>query len=238
MQLGVMEVFVRRTNALACALFVLASAVFAEAQFATNAAAANSLVSTVAMTTVTRALVPLRNDLDDKHRIRPGDKLAFRVDEDKEEAKQLVVTDSGEIELPHTLGRFVAANKTCKELAREIKTAIEKEYYHRATVHLGIDTVNPVRGKAYIAGQITKPGPITLPTDEPLTVSQAVLLAQPTQWAKLTEVRITRGAGKNAKFITVNVDAINKGRGREKDEPLEPDDLVFVDERGLKFGSN
>jgi protein involved in polysaccharide export with SLBB domain len=232
-----MEVFARRTNALVCGFVLLASTLFADAQFSTNAVI-TSLVSTAATTSVTRALVPLRNDLDDKHRIRPGDKLAFRVDEDREEAKQLVVTDSGEIELPFTLGRFIAANKTCKELGREIKTALEKDYYHRATVHLGIDTVNPVRGKAYIAGQITKPGPITLPTDEPLTVSQAVLLAQPTQWAKLSEVRVTRGTGKNTKFITVNVDAINKGKGRETDEPLEPDDLVFVDERGLKFGGN
>jgi protein involved in polysaccharide export with SLBB domain len=231
MQLGRMEVFARRLAALTCGLILFVSAGPGYAQSTTN-----SLVSTTAMTSITRALVPLRGDLDDKHVIRPGDKLTFRVDEDKEEAKQLVVTDSGEVELPSTLGRFTAAAKTCKALAQEIKVALEKDYYHRATVHLGIDTVNPVRGKAYIAGQVTKPGPLTLPTDEPLTVYQAVLLAQPTQWAKLSEVRLTRGVGRNAQIRTVNVEAIQKGK-RELDLPLEPDDLVFVEERGIKFGN-
>src|SRR4051794_32180757 len=91
MQFGPMEVLVRRLNALACALVLLGFPIATRAEIVTN-----SLVQTTAMTTVTHAIVPLRNNLDDRHPIRPGDKLAFRVDEDKEEAKQLVVTDSGE----------------------------------------------------------------------------------------------------------------------------------------------
>ena len=85
-------------------------------------------------------------DLDDKHIIRAGDKLSFRIDEDKEEPKVLNVTDSGEIELPYNLGRFSAANKTCKRLAQEIKATVEKEYYHRATVHLGEPLTKPASG--------------------------------------------------------------------------------------------
>lgn len=172
--------------------------------------------------------------LDNQHTIRPGDKLSFRVDEDREEAKPLVVTDSGEIELPQPFGRFYASGKTCKALAQEIKVALEKDYYKQATVRLGLDTINNVRGKAYIFGQISKPGPVNIPVDSKLKLSQAILLAgPPLQWAKLSAVRVVR-AGKTT---VVDLDAImNKGRA-EKDLLLEPDDWVVVPERGVLVGS-
>jgi protein involved in polysaccharide export with SLBB domain len=174
-------------------------------------------------------------DLDDRHVIRAGDKLSFRIDEDKEEPKVLAVTDSGEIELPYNLGRFMAANKTCRTLAQEIKTTVEKDYYHTASVHLGIDTVNAVRGKVYVQGQVTKPGPVTMPADTALRLSQALLLAgPPTQWAKLKEVRVVRNVGKEAKVFIVNAEEFNNGR-MENDIVLEPEDWVIVGERGLKF---
>jgi protein involved in polysaccharide export with SLBB domain len=168
--------------------------------------------------------------LDNQHTIRPGDKLSFRVDEDREEAKPLVVTDSGEIELPQPFGRFYASGKTCKTLAQEIKVALEKDYYKRATVRLGLDAINNVRGKAYIHGQVSKTGPVNIPVDSKLKLSEAIVLAgPPLQWAKLSAVRVVR-AGKTT---VVDVDAvINKGRS-EKDMVLEPDDLVVVPERGV-----
>lgn len=177
-------------------------------------------------------------ELDNQHRIRPGDKLSFRVAEDREEAKPLLVTDSGEIELPSPFGRFHAAGQTCKTLAQEIKAALEKDYYKHATVHLGIDAMNNVRGKAYVSGQVAKPGPVNIPVEAPLKVSQAILLAgPPTQWAKLSEVKVVRQNGRDAQTLVVNVDAIlNKGRP-EKDIVLEPDDLIIVPERGIIFGN-
>src|SRR5947199_1645573 len=87
----------------------------------TTNAQVSSNSSIAATTAVTHAVVPLRSDLDDEHRIRPGDKLSFRVEEDREEPKLLPVTDSGEVELPYNFGRLIAANKTCKALAQEIK---------------------------------------------------------------------------------------------------------------------
>ena len=174
--------------------------------------------------------VPQLVELDNQHTIRPGDKLSFRIDEDREEAKALVVTDSGEIELPQPFGRFSAAGKTCKALGDEIKVALEKDYYKRATVRLGLDAINKVRGKAAIHGQVAKPGLVDIPVDSKLKLSQAILIAgPPLQWAKLSAVRVVR-AGKT---MVVDLDAImNKGR-TEKDIFLEPDDWVHVPERGV-----
>ena len=176
--------------------------------------------------------------LDDQHRLRAGDKLSFRVVEDGEDAKMLPVTDSGEIELPNGFGRFTANGKTCRTLAQEIKAELEKDYYKRATIQLGLDSINNVRGQAYVSGQVSKPGPVNIPVNALLKLSQAILIVgPPTQWAKLTTVKVVRQTGKETQTMIVDVDAIlNKGRP-ERDMVLEPDDLVIVPERGVLIGN-
>lgn len=222
--LGGMEVCQQRIAALFCTALIFVAPWAAPAAVLTNAS--TNVVATFP------ALAP--RTLDDQHKLRPGDKLSFRVAEDAEEAKSLLVMDSGEIELPNGFGRFNAAGKTCRSLAEEIKVALEKDYYKRATVQLGVDVQNNVRGKAYVSGQVSKPGPVIIPVDAPLKLSQAILIAgPPTQWAKLTTVKVVRQAGKETQTIIVDMNAIlNQGR-LEKDITLEPDDLVIVPERGV-----
>jgi protein involved in polysaccharide export with SLBB domain len=221
-----MEVFRYRTWAALCAAVIFGATVCAQTAGTNNG---NSAVMNV-----TRALPGQSFDLDNHHKIRPGDKLSFRIAEDREDAKSLPVTDSGEIELPQPFGRFAAAGKTCKTLAQEIKTALEKDYYKRATVHLGLDALNSVRGRAYVSGQVTKPGPVDIPVNQPLKLSQAILQVGPTQWAKLTNVKVVR---ENGQTIIADVDAVlNKGKV-EKDMVLEPGDLIIVPERGVVFGN-
>jgi protein involved in polysaccharide export with SLBB domain len=226
-----MEVSLVRAGIISCVAVLISAASLPAQIVSTNAT--NAAVNAVAP----RAAAGTSRALDDHHRLRPGDKLSFRVAEDGEDAKPLTVTDLGEIELPYGFGRFAAANKTCRALAQEIKVALEKDYYKRATVHLGLDAINNVRGKAYVSGQVSKPGPVSIPVDAPLKLSQAILIAgPPTQWAKLSAVKVVRQGGKDTQTFIVDVDAIlNKGRP-EKDVVLEPDDLVIVPERGVLVG--
>ncbi|MBV9390471.1 MAG: polysaccharide biosynthesis/export family protein, partial [Verrucomicrobia bacterium] len=58
--------------------------------------------------------------LDDKRPLRVGDRLSMRVVEDRKPPTPLVVTDSGEVEVP-LIGRVMAKGKTCKQLAYSIK---------------------------------------------------------------------------------------------------------------------
>jgi protein involved in polysaccharide export with SLBB domain len=202
---------------------------------AADAAARNSMTTNaIANTNASRVAFPPARELDNQHRLRPGDKLSFRVAEDGEEAKSLPVTDSGEIELPMGFGRFTAVGKTCRALAQEIKVALEKDYYKRATVQLAIDAYNSVRGKAYVSGEVAKPGPVNIPVDAPLKLSQAILLAgPPTQWANLKIVKVVRLTGKDAQTRIIDANAIIKQGRLESDIALEPDDLVIVPERGV-----
>ncbi len=120
--------------------------------------------------------------LDDKHRLTLGDKISFQILEDLDDPKetldpkQLTVADDGEIEGPY-IGRVRAEGKTCKQLAAEIKTALEKDYYYQATVRIAIDLKAKSRGRVYLVGPVRTPGAQEIPGDEILTLSKAIMRA-------------------------------------------------------------
>jgi protein involved in polysaccharide export with SLBB domain len=176
--------------------------------------------------------------LDDKHTLAIGDRISFRIEEDEEDPKPLIVTDSGDLEIPN-LGRFPAENRTCKQLARELKTALEKEYYYQATVIIAVDSMAKSRGKVYLVGPVRMPGPQELPSDEVLTLSKAILRAGGfTDFADQHNVKITRqgGVGEGDK-VTLVVDVgriFDKGK-TENDVALKSGDLIYIPERTIRF---
>ena len=175
--------------------------------------------------------------LDDKHKLAIGDRLSFRIEEDQEDPKPIFVTDSGDLEIPY-IGRFPAENKTCKQLATELKAALEKEYYYHATVILAVDVMVKNRGKVYLVGAVRAPGPVEMPSDETLTVSKAISRAGSfTDFADSRHVQITRkpvGATDKQSF-TVDVRRIYDKGDIELDLPLEPGDLIFVPEKTIRL---
>lgn len=176
--------------------------------------------------------------LDNKHRLAVGDRISFRIVEDEEDAKPLVVTDLGDLEIPY-VGRFPVVGKTCRELARLLKTELEKEYYYQASVVISVDVMARSRGKVYLVGPVRSPGPLELPSDEVLTVSKAILRAGGFgDFADRKRVKITRrSAGTNQADLTIVVDVaeiLEKGK-READLALEPGDLIYIPERLVRF---
>jgi polysaccharide export outer membrane protein len=178
------------------------------------------------------------NVLDDQYALSIGDHLSYRVVEDEDNPQSIVVTDSGDVEVPY-LGRYPAVGKTCKELAQQLKAALEKTYYIHATVIIAVDSKPKSRGKVYLVGAIGAPGAEDIPSDEILTVGKAILRAGGlTSFADGSNVKVTRGdtthPGANKSF-TVNVlDIFEKGRTSE-DVALQPGDLIFVPERMIRF---
>jgi protein involved in polysaccharide export with SLBB domain len=180
---------------------------------------------------------PLTVDaLDDTHRLGTADKVTFRILEDrmfddKEESKELYVTDSGELDIPY-LGRIPAVSKTCKQLAEEIKRLLEEKYYYKATVLVGVDILNKTRGRVYISGKVKVPGYLDIPSDEVFTVSKAILRAGGfTEFADKRHVRVTRGRGNSAglgDIVVIDVGQVLEKGLAGKDLELGPDDRVFV----------
>jgi len=183
------------------------------------------------------ALTNTPDTLDDKHRLAIGDRLSFRIIEDEEDPKQLSVTDSGDLEFPY-IGRFPATGKTCKQLAGELKTELEKDYYYKATVIVAVDIMTKSRGKVYLVGPVRTPGPQEIPSDEILTLSKAILRAGGfSDFADQKNVKVTRKSNTDAedqKFVVNVADVLAKGK-TESDLPLEPGDLIYVPERSIRF---
>ena len=143
--------------------------------------------------TSTVGLTSSMDVLNDTTKLSAGDRLSFRIVEDRQQPISLVVTDSGEMEVPH-IGRVAALDKTCKQLAREIKPLLEQEYFKRATVIIGLDQQSgKSRGKVYLTGQVRSPGVLELLPGDPLTLSQAILRANGVgDFADKRKVRLVR----------------------------------------------
>jgi protein involved in polysaccharide export with SLBB domain len=181
--------------------------------------------------------------LDDQHVLTPGDKVSVRVledkiFEDKETAKSLTVTDSRELDAPY-IGRVSVAGKTCKEVAGQLKTLLEKDYYYRATVIVGLDSVNKLRGKAYVQGQVRNQGPIDLLFDQKVTAGKAILMAGGfsdfANKKKIKVIRTASGPEGKAQTFEIDMEAVLEHGETDKDILLEPNDYIIVPARSVNF---
>ncbi len=176
--------------------------------------------------------------LDADHRLGPRDALTYRVAEDRDDkVYQLVVTDSGEVELPLG-GRVKASGKTTQQLTADVKGVLEREYYKpgHATVFLGLTYAAPnaSKGKIYFEGEVASHGAIDLPADGELTLYQAILqLGGFTEQANLKGVFVYRKGG-SKDGTRVDCKAIKNGDAT-KDMVLQPGDRVLVKRKMFDF---
>ena len=174
---------------------------------------------------------------DDKYKLRIGDKVRFQILEDRDLPRLLVVTDSGELDIPY-IGPVTAVGKTSKELVGELKVKLEKEFYHRATVVLVLDEANKLWGRIYVYGQVKTQGRIEIAMHEHITAGKAVLLAGGFgDFANKKKVMVIRGGDETASKQTIElnmVDILEHGM-IEKDVPLQPEDCVVVPSRSISM---
>ena len=180
---------------------------------------------------------------DATYKLRAGDTVSFQILEDRiwnalDVPRPLVVTDSGELDVPY-IGRVMAVDKTCQQLADEMQAALEKDYYNKATVVLSLNVANRILGRVYIWGQVHNQGPIEMQMNENLTAGQAVLRAGGfADFANKSKVQVVRGAvGVNGEKQTFKLDMqqiLEQGK-TEKDVLLQPGDLIIVPSRLINF---
>jgi protein involved in polysaccharide export with SLBB domain len=223
-----MEKSISKIDRLFCVLFIILAVIAAALEAQTINGSTNT------PTSVANSVY----SLDNKHNLVIGDRLSFRILEDEEDSKQLVVADSGEMEVPY-IGRIAAEGKTCRRLGEEIKMALEKEYYYHATVVLAIDVMVRAVGKVYLVGAVRLPGPQEIPSDEALTVSKAILRSGGfTEFAEEHQVKVTRKdktSPDGTKTIIVNVGDVLRNGKTGLDVPVEPDDLIYIPDRLIRF---
>ncbi len=178
---------------------------------------------------------PSAYTLDDKRKLLSGDRVSFQILEDRTNAVSLLVADSSELDIPY-IGRISVADKTCKELAAEVKTLLEKDYYYRATVIIGLDSLAKVLGKVYVWGPVRTQGPIDIPANETFTASKAILRAGGFgDFANKKEVKIVRKTATGNVTLKVNmVEVLEKGR-TDQDVVLYPEDFIIVPQRAINW---
>jgi len=175
--------------------------------------------------------------LDNQQKLGPGDRVTYRVLEDQDEPKSLVVTDSGHLDVPY-YGLVPAAGKSSRELATEIKAMLEVQLYREATVILAIEIADRTRvaGKVFVTGQVRNPGGYEIPAGENFTISKAILSAGGfSDFSDKRGVKLVRSGPDGKQLFVVNVQDIWKKGELEKDLEVKPDDLIVVPARLLNY---
>jgi protein involved in polysaccharide export with SLBB domain len=182
--------------------------------------------------------------LDNNQPIASGDLISIRVLEDRKEALQMQVAVTGEVQVPY-VGLVTAKGKTCRELAFSIKKELEKNFFQHATVVIAIDKINnedamrirDVELDFYVMfGIVAKQGKYDLPSNEDISISQAILRAGGfAQFANKEKVKIIRKTPQGNKTIMVNVDGIMRQGDLERDVFIRKDDVIIVEEKIVNF---
>jgi len=194
-------------------------------------------------TTADTAATPVAASLDsmtalnDQAKLGNGDRISYRVIEEQKDPVFLTVTESGELDVP-LVGRVKAAGKTCKQLAYELKPALEKQYFYHATVIIGVETFSTQpRGKVYLMGQVQRQGAVEIPSTDNLTVSQAILLVGGlADFADRRKVKLVRKKpdGTTQTTIVDLVEILDKGHS-DRDPVLQAEDMIIVPQRLINF---
>ena len=178
--------------------------------------------------------------LDDTKKLGPGDKVTYRVLEDRDETKALTVGDSGDLDVP-CFGLVQAERKTCRQLALDIKGLLQKRDYRRATVIISLREINRKRllGKVYVVGQVRQSGPQEIADDEVFTVSKAILKAGGfIDFADKQHVKLIRGGANGedpSHAIIINIAQIWEKGKTSNDVPVQADDMIYVPKRAVNF---
>ena len=175
---------------------------------------------------------------DEKYKLRKGDRVSFQIMEDGDAPRLMVVTDSGEVSFPY-VGLIKVEDKSCKQVADELKVQLEKEYYYQATPVLALESANRLLGRIYLWGQVRGQGPMDLIVNENLTVGKAILRAGGfAEFANKKKVKLMRGSGSDSgarQTFELNMDQILEEGRTDKDMTVQPEDFIVVPSRLINF---
>ena len=171
--------------------------------------------------------------LDDSRKLGVGDTVSFRVVEDRDPPVPLIVTDSGEMEVPY-IGRVKAVGRTCKALAMSIKSVLEVDYYYRATVIVALDSISvEILGKITVSGEVAAQGSQEIPPKGQMTASKAIANAGGiTRFGDERKVRIIRQSPDGGSSIII-FDYKKFLREGGEDVVLQPNDTINVPQRAI-----
>jgi len=173
---------------------------------------------------------------NDRQVLIDGDVIKFFVKEDEEPAQILQVLEDGTVDFPY-IGHVDVYGRTPKHVAEFLKSELEKTYYYIATVYIGVERSNRVRGEVMVTGEVKHEGMLNIPTNKDFRLSNAILLAGGfTDMAKETKVLVVRilGDGRVTNII-IDTKPIFKEGKIEHDIILQDGDRIVVPKGIVRF---
>ena len=158
-----------------------------------------------------------------------GDEIEIQVYREPELSGTFKINAAGEIR--HSLaGSIPMAGKTVAEAEAFFTRKLDKDYLVDPRVIVKL--LSTQSAQIVLMGEVKKPGVYPLPFGETMTLLQAIAGAGGfTELASPDRVRIVRRLPDGGTTtLRVRVSDLLRGKGRNKDVPLEPNDVIMVDQ--------
>lgn len=168
--------------------------------------------------------LPLEYSSEGPYLLRRGDKVAVTVMFYPELETTTIVRPDGMITAPG-VGDVAALGRRPEEVAADIEAHYSRILRDPTTT---LNVVSFGERRAYILGQVLKPGPVDL--QQRMTLTQALgATGSPTRDAKLGSVVLLRRKSENtATAYNLDLRGVLDGKSLAADIVLQPDDVVFV----------
>jgi protein involved in polysaccharide export with SLBB domain len=164
------------------------------------------------------------------YRLRTNDVIALSVFGHNDLSGYVTVREDGTVTLPLIKETVKVGGSTLGEVETRIRLLLGKDYIRDPRVQVNVYDYAKI--KVYVDGRVNKPGAITVPSNRPITLAQAVIQAGgKTQLGSLKKVTLKR----DGKVTTHDVDAMRRGEGAA-DIILRDGDSIVVPDAGL-FGN-
>jgi hypothetical protein len=189
--------------------------------------------------------VPLTSDpkqIDNTHKLQPGDQFIYQVVEDQDKPSLLSVDVKGQVNnVPYLLDPIKVSNSTLREVVAALKDRLTDanlapddpnrlELYKTATIRVALYQSDQSRGHVTITGAVMKPSLIPIPSDHLLTLADAIhAAANYSPSADLKHVTIIQQTDDPDKPVKIVVDvAALADKGKEPENTLGSGDTINV----------
>jgi len=163
-------------------------------------------------------------DDSEGYKLLPGDQLQISVWREEILDRDLTILPDGNITFP-LAGRIHVQGLTTPQVEGLLTDKL-KEYLAEPVVTVSVTSVSGNR--VYVVGKATDTGPFVMTT--PTTIAQMLsVVGAFDRFAELDEIKILRGQGANAEYISFNYDDLVSGANAEKATMLlQAGDVIII----------
>jgi protein involved in polysaccharide export with SLBB domain len=169
---------------------------------------------------------PAQDDLTADYKVTPQDTLVISVVGEKDLTQDCRVNTSGTISYAW-LSNVEVAGKTSAEIEQHLRKLLDQDYLVNPTV---LVQVKEYRAREVtVMGQVNKPGAVTIPAEQPLTIVEAIARAG----------SIAKGGDPNKIFFTrrgkekvkLSLDTLSRVTDPARQLYVQPGDVIDVGEK-------